>query len=676
MIPRLCRSGALRAALTMTMVTTALCGYALAAERSGQGAPVSERRSDATDATRRAQAASVRALDFSDEQAFEDAQRGLVAAPSGQIRDANGRVVWDFEALPLGADAPPTVHPGLWRQARLNHRAGLFKVTEGVWQVRGFDLANMTVIRGETGWIVVDPLTTEETAAAAWAFVRQHLGERPVSAMIFTHSHVDHFGGALGVLSAEEAVRRRVPVVAPEGFLAEATSENVLVGPAMARRAGYMYGSQLPRDAKGVVDTGLGVAVANGHIGILPPTITVRDARQPMTLDGVKVVFHNVPGTEAPAEMTFELPELKAFGAAELVSQTLHNLYTLRGAKVRDALAWSRFIDEALHDTQGAEVIFLQHGWPVWGRERVAALLTTQRDTYRYIHDQTVRLINAGLTGAEIADTLTLPASLSKVWSSRGYYGTVRHNVRAVYQQYMGWFDAHPANLDPLPPVDVARRYVALAGGPKAALEAAQKAFDEGDYRWAAELLKHLVLARADDGVDAQARELQARAFEQLGYAAESGPWRNFYLTGAQELRHGPATRAGSRGLVMGMLAQTPIDQFLDAMAASLNGPRADGVALAVDLNFTDAAGAQEQHSLWVENAVLHHRRGPSAGPQPPSATLTLSKNAFLRLSTGQATPSALIRGGELRVQGDFAALRQLFGLLDKPSPGFPIVTR
>lgn len=627
-------------------------------------------RQDATAVTRTRQAASLGTLDVNASESFKDARRGLIAAPSGQVRNAQGQVVWDFDALQFAqGDAPATVHPSLWRQARLNQAPGLYQVREGIWQLRGFDLANLTLIQGRTGWIVVDPLTTQETAAAALAFARQHLGAQTVSGLVFTHSHVDHFGGALGVLTAQDAQARAVPIVAPAGFMEEATSENILLGPAMSRRAGYMYGSHLPRDARGVVDNGLGMAVATGRIGILPPTVLIDQPVQTLDIDGVRFVFHNVPGSEAPAEMTFELPDLRAFGAAELVSQTMHNLYTLRGAKVRDALAWSRYIDGAIEHAGRADVVFLQHGWPVWGRERIDTFMTTQRDTYRYLHDQTVRLLNAGLTPGEIAETVQLPSTLAAQWASRGYYGTVRHNVRAVAQLYLGWFDAHPATLDPLPPVEAARRYLALAGGADKAVAAARQAHDAGDYRWAAELLRHVLLA---DSKNAAASDLMARSFEQLGYAAESAPWRNFYLTGAQELRHGIAARpSAARGALADMLMQTPIPQFLDAMAASLNGPRADGVRLAVALRLPDVG---ETHGLWVDNAVLHHRRGMP--PQAPAATLVLNKPAFLRLVNGQASAQELVASGAFRIDGDAQALDRLMALLDKPARDFPIMTR
>ncbi len=626
--------------------------------------------SAATPATQARQQEVAKRYDLSSEKALNDAGRGLIAAPKGQIRTADGRVVWDFDSFSfIQGDAPDTVNPSLWRQALLNNQAGLFKVTEGIWQLRGFDLANLTLIEGRTGWIVVDPLTTRETAAAALAFARQHLGDKAVTAIVFTHSHVDHFGGALGVLSAREVAERKVPVVAPAGFMQEATSENVMMGPAMTRRAGYMYGAHLERSATGLVDNGLGKAPAMGQVGILAPTVQITEARQELVLDGVRFVFHNMPGAEAPAELTFSLPERRAFGGAELVAQTLHNLYTLRGAKVRDALAWAGHIDTMLEQARDADVLFTQHHWPVWGRAQIADFLTTQRDVYRYIHDQTVRGMNQGKTAGEIAETLALPRSLDRHLSVHGYYGSVKHNVRAVYQHYLGWFDAHPAQLDPLPPVQAAQRYVALAGGADAALRAAQGAYDAGDYRWCAELLRHVVLA---DSGNARARELQARAFEQLGYQAESASWRNFYLVGAHELRaSGAAVGQGTAGALRDMLPHIPTERFLEAMATSLDGPRADGVAATINLAFTDTG---ERWGLWLENAVLHHR--PGAAPGAAQVTLALPRTAFLGLLSGAANAQKLVESGAARVEGDPRALQALLGLLTRPAAGFPIVTR
>lgn len=608
-------------------------------------------------------------LDLEDRRAFDDAMRGFIAAPSGVVRDAAGEVIWDFDAFAfVDGEAPPTVNPSLWRQARLNNHAGLFKVTDRIWQLRGFDIANLSLIEGETGWIVVDPLTSRETAAAAMAFARQHLGDQPVSAIVYTHSHVDHFGGVLGVISAEEATARQVPIVAPVGFMEEATSENVLLGVAMVRRSEYMYGKHLPRDAQGLVDNGLGKAVAYGSIGLLPPTLVVTQPVEEHVIDGVRFVFHNVPGTEAPSEFTFALPELKAFNGAELVSQTLHNLYTIRGAKVRDALRWADDIDATAERLGDAEVLFNQHHWPVWGNNEIRGFLAAQGDVYRYLHDQTVRLMNAGLTASEIAETLELPEALERHLATRGYYGTVRHNIRGIYQFYLGWYDAHPANLDALPPVPAAQGYVALAGGMGPLLHAARTAQGRGEHRWAAELLKHAVYA--EPGND-EARALLAASFEQLGYAAEATTWRNAYLTGAQEARDGAPSAGFSPARMRDLLAQTPVERFLERMAASIDGPAAGDLDLTINLVLTDRG---ESHVLRLRNGVLRHR----AAPEDPAAdaTLRLTHAVFLDMMTGQAGAGALLTSDEVTIEGSTLDLGRFFRLVEKPPGNFPILSR
>jgi alkyl sulfatase BDS1-like metallo-beta-lactamase superfamily hydrolase len=614
-------------------------------------------------------AAVAKARDWSDPGALADARRGLVAAPDGEVRDAAGRVLWDHAGFAfVDGDAPPTVSPSLWRQARLNNQAGLFKVADRIWQLRGFDLANLTLIEGATGWIVVDALTSKETAEAAMAFARRHLGDRPVSALIFTHSHVDHFGGALGVLSPQDAAARRVPIVAPAGFVEEATSENLLMGVAMARRSQYMYGSRLPRSPQGLVDNGLGKAVPYGRVGLLAPTVVVDAPGRELTIDGLRFVFHDVGGTEAPSEFVFAIPELGAFCGAELFAHTLHNLYTLRGAKVRDALKWAGAMDAALDWSKGATVLFNQHNWPVWGEASVREFIELQRDAYRYLHDQTVRLMNAGLGPQEIAESIRMPTRIHEHLSVRGYYGTVRHNVKGIYQHYLGWYDAHPSNLDPLPPAEAARRYVELAGGIDRLLESASRAASSGDHRWAAELLRHAVLAQPGS---AAAREALARSFEQLGWAAESAPWRNVYLTGALELRQGPPERGVPRDAVLDMLAHAPTERFLEAMAASLNGPAAEDATLAINLSFSDSG---ENWVLRLGNGVLHYRaalRDPSA-----SATLLLTRPFFLRMMTGAAGAKELLLSDETRIEGSRIDLARFFSLFDKAEGRFPIVTR
>ena len=609
------------------------------------------------------------AADLSDPDSFADARRGFIAAPEGQITDAEGQVIRDFSDFDfVDGPAPASVHPSLWRQALLNNQVGLFQVSERIWQLRGFDIANMTLIQGDNGWIVVDALTARESATAALAFARQHLGDHPVTALVFTHSHADHFGGALGVLSAEDAAARQVPIVAPAGFLEEATSENVLMGTAMVRRAAYMYGSRLPISAAGMVDTGLGKAVVFGRVGLLAPTHVVEGTGEQLVLDGVRFVFHNVPGSEAPSEFTFTLPDLKAYGGAELMGHTMHNLYTLRGAKVRDALRWARYLDDALGHVEGVEVVFNQHHWPVWGQARIREFIEMQRDTYKFIHDQTVRLMNAGLTGPEIAEQLRLPQALQDHLNVHGYYGTLSHNVKAVYQFYLGWFDAHPANLDPHPPVEAGKRYVEALGGARQVLAKAQAAFDAGDYRWAAELLKHAVFA---DAADTAARELLARSFEQLGYASEAATWRNFYLTGALELREGAPETGMDRAAMIDMLQHTPIERFLEAMAASLDAPAAGDLALVINFEFTDLG---ENHVIELRNGVLHHHQALPAADA--AATLKLGKPFFLRMVTGGAGASDLLTSDEVEIEGSTLDLARFLRLIDKAPGTFPIVTR
>lgn len=644
----------------LTVLALSACG-----QRDGVGGAAS----GATPATLSANAQMAKALKLDDMQDFDDARRGFIARPSGKLLAADGTVLHDFDAYKfVQGKAPDTVNPSLWRHALLNARIGLFKVTDGIYQLRGFDVANITLIEGKTGWIVVDALTCKESAAAAMAFARQHLGNKPVTALVFTHSHIDHFGGALGVVSAQEVADRQVPVVASNGFMEEATSENVMVGTAMGRRSLYQFGRDLDRSSTGNVDTGLGKNVVYGTFGILPPNKLITQPTQELVLDGVRFVFHNVPGAEAPAEMTFTIPDRKAYGGAENLAQTMHNLLPVRGAKVRDALRWSEYMDQALAQTEGVEVYFGQHNWPVWGHERIHQFIKTHRDVYKYTHDQTVRLINAGKTPREIADLVKLPQSLSNQFGARGYYGDLRHNVKAVYQFYLGAYDGNPANLDPLPQQASAQRYVALLGGSDKAVDAAQAAYDKGDYRWVAELLDHVVLA---DSSHVRARTLLAQTYEQMAYAAEAATWRNSYLTAARELRQGPPQKGVNRAGFIEMLMQTPVERFLEAMAAALDGPAADGLQLTINLVLSDT---KESYVLWIENAVLHFRQ---AAPQADAnATLTLTKPLFIKMMAGSAGIKDTLLSDELKVGGSKIDLVRFFSLIDKAPGTFAIVTR
>ena len=619
--------------------------------------------------TARLQISVAAELPLDDIEDFEDARRGLIASdPNLVVTGPAGTPIWNMPAYGFmkGATPPASVNPSLWRQAQLNNIHGLFEVTKGVHQLRGYDLANMTLIDGETGWIVVDPLTAKETAREALAFARGHLGDKPVSAVIFTHSHVDHFGGILGVLSAEEAAERDVPIFAPEHFVTEATSENILAGVTMGRRSQYMFGPRLPKNERGHIGSGLGKEPAYGSVGILLPTETIRATPTELTIDGVKFVFQNAPGSEAPAELTFYLPEKKTFCGAEVVSHTMHNLYTLRGAKVRDALKWSSYIDEIIDLFGEAEVYFGSHHWPIWGNPRILAFLEKQRDTYKFIHDQTLRLALAGYTPREIAEQIELPEALRTSFSNRGYYGTLKHNAKAVYQGYFGWYDGNPAHLDPLPPQAAGAKYVELAGGAQAVLEAARSAFDRGEYRWVAELLNHLVFA---DPSNTEGKALLAQTYDQLGYQAESGPWRDVYLTGAFELRHGGPAKGVDLATAIDMLKHAPMERFLDAMAARLDPDKAAGKEMTLNLMFTDVGAS---YVLELKNSVLrHYTRAPDPNA---NVTLKVTKDLYLRMLTGTAGLKETLFGDELEVQGSRIDLIAFFRLLDKPQGTFNIV--
>lgn len=621
--------------------------------------------SPATDATIVANSEVADSLPLDDQRDFEDARRGLVATPENlKITMDDGTVIWDMSSYAfIEGEAPDTVNPSLWRQAMLNNIHGLFEVTEGVYQVRGFDLANMSLIRGERGWIIVDPLTTRETAAAAMAFAREHLGDDPITAIIVTHSHIDHFGGMLGALGASEDVE----IIAPVGFMHESTSENVIAGTTMSRRSMFMYGSQLERSAQGHVGSGLGKSPAYGSPGIKAPTRVIYETGETMTIDGVEFIFQNAGGSEAPAELTFYLPGKKAFCGAEVVSRNMHNLYTLRGAKVRDARLWSHYINEAIDLFGDAEVYFASHHWPLWGNADIVDFLKKQRDGYRYIHDQTLRLASKGHTPGEIAELIEMPESLRTSFPNRGYYGTLKHNARAVYQGYFGWYDANPANLDPLPREDAAKRYIDLMGGDDEVLEAAEEAFEDGEYRWVAELLNHLVFADPDDD---DARELLARAYDQMGYQAESGPWRDVYLTAALELRQGPPESGIGIANAKDLLLETPVSEFFQVMAVMIDGPEADGEDYVFNFEFTDLG---ETHVLQLENAVLQHRVG-DAHPEA-NATVRITHRLFIDMLTGNAGIRDTLFSDEVSVDGSTLDLVGFFSLLDRPEETFDIVT-
>ena len=623
-----------------------------------------DQRKDATEATKAAHARLAARLPRETGEDFANATRGFIAS----IPDAEIPGAWSLKPYAFLQDEipAPTVNPSLWRQARLNMQHGLFQVAKGVYQVRGFDLSNITFIEGEQGYVVVDPLTSAAPAAAALKLMRERRGEKPVTAVIYTHSHVDHYGGVRGVLSPED-IDAGVPIVAPEGFLAAAVSENVLAGNAMGRRATYMYGATLPKDPKGHVDAGLGKAVSMGAVSLVPNTVSIRETGERLTLDGVEIVFQVTPDTEAPAEMNFFFPQFGALCMAENCTCQLHNLYTPRGAQVRDARAWSHYINEASQMfADDTEVLFASHHWPRWGSGEAKRFLRQQRDLYKYIHDQTLRMANHGLNPTEIAEDLALPPSLAAEWHTRGYYGTLSHNAKAVYQRYLGWFDGNPANLHRLPPVEAGRRYVEVAGGADALLAKAREAYERGEYRWVAELVNHLVFA---DPNHSEARALQADALEQMGYQAESGPWRAFYLTGAQELRNPRPASDQPRQGAAGQLRALPADALLESFAVRLNGPKAGAVGdLALTLAFSDTG---ERFALSVENAVLHH--APKADEAEGGPEVTLTRPVLIGLVIGETTLEAALAEGAVSGEGA-SVLAQLLPLLDRFDFWFGIV--
>ncbi|MFF2452538.1 alkyl/aryl-sulfatase [Isoptericola sp. NPDC058082] len=614
------------------------------------------------------QRALLDSLPFSDRQDFEDATRGLVARRTpNAITAADGRVVWDNDTYSfLTGDAPDTVNPSLWRQSQLVAEQGLFAVAEGIYQVRGFDLSNVTFIEGETGVIVLDPLIATETAAAALALYREHRGDRPVTGVIYTHCHVDHFGGVKGVTTQEDVDAGRVPVVAPAEFTEHAVAENVYAGTAMARRAGYMYGAALARGPQGQVGAGLGQTTSTGSVSLITPTLDITYTGQEETVDGVRMVFQMAPGTEAPAEFLVYFPDHRALCAAEDATHTLHNLLTLRGAVVRDPHAWANYLTETI-DLFGADldVVFASHHWPTWGRDRAVEYLALQRDLYAYLHDQTLRLLNQGFTGAEIAEQLELPPVLENAWHARGYYGSVSHNVKAIYQRYMGWYDGNPAHLWQHPPVEQGKRYVEFMGGADAVVEKARASFDAGDFRWVAEVLTHVVFAQPDH---AGAKELLADTFEQLGYGAENGTWRSVYLSGATELRDGSFGTPTATAAPDIISALTPAMLF-DAIAIQVDGPRAWDERLTIDVVLTDSG---ERYRLWLRNGVLTYSAATQAGDA--DLTLTTTTRALPALALGGVTPDGLADAG-IQVDGDAAVLGRLTAVLDPGDPDFAIVT-
>jgi alkyl sulfatase BDS1-like metallo-beta-lactamase superfamily hydrolase len=627
---------------------------------------------DATVHTRQANAPRPLGMDPAD---FERASRGLITRhPTGVIEGAWG-TAWDitrYDFIEQGSENPDTVNPSLWRQAQLNNIHGLFEVAPGCWQARGYDISNITFVAGDSGWIVIDPLTVEGTARACLELANRHLGERPVVAVIYTHSHTDHFGGVLGVTTQADVDAGRCRIIAPEHFLRETVAENVIAGFAMNRRGMYQFGALLQPGPRTHVDCGLGKAIPLSPPGLIAPTEEITFTGEELLVDGVRIVFQLTPETEAPAEMNFFFPGRMPDGSgwlcmAENCSHNLHNLVPIRGAQVRDALAWSKYIDEAIRlFAAGTAVMFASHHWPRWGADDVAGFLAKQRDMYRFIHDQTMRYANHGLTPLEIADLVELPDEYRTEAHTTGYYGSLVHNIKAVYQRYLSWYDGNPANLWKLPPAQAGERYVTLAGGSQALLAHARACYEGGDYRWVAELVNHLVFA---DPGNVEARELQADALEQLGYQSESATFRNAFLSGAHELRYGhpPPNDAMKRGLLTAMT----VGQLLDAMAVRLRAEDVGGLDATVHLRL------EGEHPFAGDWTAMLSNRAISSAPGlhgSPDATARLGRDVLIELSSNSITITDAIAAGRVAVEGDPASLSALFGHLDVFRSMFPIV--
>jgi linear primary-alkylsulfatase len=625
---------------------------------------------DATEATRTANRAALANLPLADRQSFDDARRGFIEALGDRlVTRGDGRLVWTLKGYEFLAseNAPDTVHPGLWRHARVNMANGLYQVGDRVYQLRGFDVSNMTIIEGATGLIVIDPLISAEVAAAAMDLYLKHRPRKPVVAVIYSHSHVDHFGGVRGIVSGDEVAAGKVTIWAPAGFMAAAVGENVIAGNAMLRRALFQFGAMLPRGERGQVDAGLGKTVSLGTVTLIPPTNVIEKPLETHRIDGVEIIFELTPDAEAPAELIMYYPQFRLLNMTEIATQNFHNLLPMRGALVRDSLAWSKYIGGALHRYgNSSDILIAQHNWPVWSGERVRAFLRKQRDAFKFVHDQTVRLMNHGYVGAEIAEMITMPASLNQEWAAHSFYGSLKHNIKAIYQRYLGYYDGHPANLDALPPVAAAAKTVEYMGGAAAVLERARRDFARGEFRWVAQVASQLVFA---DPANRDAHELAADALEQLAYQAESATARNSYLQGAFELRNGTPNLPAGAGAAPDLIRSLPLDMYFDFMAIRLDGDKAAGKSIVLNWVFSDT---KQEYVLNLENSAL--TCVPDAQAENPDATLTLTRATLDEISLQKITFAAALESGRITVAGRREAFIELLGMLQTFPVQFPIV--
>lgn len=648
-----------------------ICGFYLL-HIHNVAAEVAEKRSSAKPASSHTitkQNEVKQALPFANKKDFALAEKGLIVRPEQvEIFNDDGTLAWELGNYQFLLEDHASVNPSLLRQARLNYQYGLFKITENIYQVRGYDLSNFTVIKGDTGWIVFDPLLTPATAKAALKLVNDTLGQRPVTGVVYSHAHADHFGGVLGVVTPEQVKQHNIPIIAPSGFMEHAIKENVLAGNVMTRRAIFQYGNVLPKGATGQVDAAIGKGLSIGMFGLIKPTVEIDENERVMIIDGVEMVFINTPGGESPAEMNTYFPKDKAFWAAENVIGTMHNVYTLRGAAARDALAWSKFINEMVYGYgQQAEIIFASHSWPRWGNEDIQTYLKKQRDMYAYLHNETLHLANQGVTINEIHNEINVPDSLQHEWYNRGYHGSYKHNAQGIMNKYLGYFDMNPANLDRLSPADSAPKYVAAMGGEKQVMTLAQEAHDKGEYRWGAELLNKLVFAQPNY---IPAKRLLAKMYEQMGYQAESAGWRNTYLTGAKELRDGVLPTSNITRPGPSFLQAMDTGLLFDYLAVKVNAKRAESEAFKINFTFTDEG---REYLVELSNATLTNIEGVTV--QDADLSLTISRENWTLVILKQVALSDLLASGKASFAGDIRILNQLFSLMDEFPFWFNIVT-